>query len=302
MEQSKSELATQHETLWLRFQQGRTRHPQASLFIGAAHNNLVEFTNRVARALLCNALSVPCDQCQSCRLALAGENPDIVTISQDKPGTMIKIDQIRELQQGIYTTAQLGEKKIVIINPADKMNVAAANALLKILEEPPVHVYFLLIAEQLSTVLPTIISRCQQWRFCERDFFIFESLQHYDPQSRRGEIIGKREEILQDLHQIQTGILSPSSVAAKWSKLHFDELIWFFYLIVADIIGHRLCAIAQPEKSDLIQRLALNAEPVHLFKLLDILHPLIKSINLGTSVNQVLALEEVLYGFIRKIT
>jgi len=297
MESSSIESSTPHAPMWLRFLQNRGRHPQSSLLIGAAHNELGGFAHQMARALLCKAETIPCDQCQSCKLALAQQNPDIVMVHSEKAGAMIKIDQIRDLQQTIFTTAQLGENKAVIINPADRMNVAAANALLKLLEEPPAHVYFILLAEQLSTVMPTIISRCQQWRFCDGELYILDSLQHYAAQSPRGEMIGRQEAILYDLQQLQNHGVTACSIAAKWSKYPFEELIWFYYLIIAEIISQRLGKKHRSQQSDLIQHLALHANPLRLFAQLDNLHRLIKCINQGTSINQLLALEDLLHGF-----
>lgn len=77
----------------------------------------------------------------------------------------IKVDQIREMQRRLTTRPTLGERRVVIVDPADDLETSAANALLKILEEPPAGTYFMLIGHSPAQLLPTIRSRCRTLRF-----------------------------------------------------------------------------------------------------------------------------------------
>ena len=77
----------------------------------------------------------------------------------------IKVDQIREIQRRLITRPTLGERRAVIVDPADDLEVSAANALLKSLEEPPAGTYFLLVSHSPARLLPTIRSRCRTLRF-----------------------------------------------------------------------------------------------------------------------------------------
>lgn len=77
----------------------------------------------------------------------------------------VTVDQIRAMQQRITTRPTLGDRRAIIIEPADDLETSAVNALLKSLEEPPVGTYFLLIAHQAGRLLPTIRSRCRVLRF-----------------------------------------------------------------------------------------------------------------------------------------
>jgi len=77
----------------------------------------------------------------------------------------VTVDQVRAMQRRLTTRPTLGEKRAIIIDPADDMETAAVNALLKSLEEPPAGTYFLLIAHQPGRLLPTIRSRCRMLRF-----------------------------------------------------------------------------------------------------------------------------------------
>ena len=104
-----------------------------------------------------------CGSCKSCKKILSKNHPDILTIEPE--GNFIKIAQIRELYEKILFKPFEALKRFILIIDADKMNKESANALLKILEEPPAETYFILTMEQVSKSLPTILSRCQKIRF-----------------------------------------------------------------------------------------------------------------------------------------
>ncbi|MFA6012114.1 MAG: DNA polymerase III subunit delta' [Desulfobacteraceae bacterium] len=100
----------------------------------------------------------PCT-CRSCRKILADTHPDILTIKPS--GSLIKIAQIRELSQKLLVKPYEAAMRVVIIHDAHTMNPESGNALLKVLEEPPEKTMFILVTDQASDVLPTILSRCQ---------------------------------------------------------------------------------------------------------------------------------------------
>jgi DNA polymerase-3 subunit delta' len=105
----------------------------------------------------------PCGRCRSCRKIETNIHPDIIRLKPS--GTLIKIDQIRALCQTLAMKPYEAEMRCVIISDAQCMNPAASNALLKVLEEPPVNTILILIAAHTSDLLPTIVSRCQPIRF-----------------------------------------------------------------------------------------------------------------------------------------
>ncbi|ADL11596.1 DNA polymerase III subunit delta' [Acetohalobium arabaticum] len=124
-----------------------------------------EFTAvQFAKALNCKERkSDACGECISCRKFNSGNHPDIVNIEPE--GKYIKIDQIRSLQQNTSYKPYESEWKIYIIKQADRMNLQAANGLLRTLEEPPKYVVIILLASKEDLLLPTITSRCQIIKF-----------------------------------------------------------------------------------------------------------------------------------------
>ncbi len=107
-----------------------------------------------------------CGVCSDCHLFQVRTHPDIRMINVDEDVDQIKVDDIREINQFMSLSRQQGLYKIVCINQADLMNKNAANALLKTLEEPPANSILFLISHRADTLLATIKSRCQIWRFC----------------------------------------------------------------------------------------------------------------------------------------
>ncbi len=105
----------------------------------------------------------PCGTCRSCRQIAGGHHPDIYEIEPD--GAYIRIAQVRELLNRFALKPHGSGYRVAIIRDAHLMNLEAGNALLKLLEEPPEKSLLLLIANRISDLLPTIVSRCQSIRF-----------------------------------------------------------------------------------------------------------------------------------------
>ncbi|MBT1445838.1 DNA polymerase III subunit delta' [Shewanella sp. JM162201] len=133
---------------------------------GLGVNALLE---RMAGSALCLSVTPhgACGQCKSCQLLSAGNHPDFYRLVAD--GNQIKVDQVRSLIADFATTAQQGGKRVALIHGAERMNQAAANALLKTLEEPPANTLILLQSNTPARLLPTLRSRCQQLPFVAPD-------------------------------------------------------------------------------------------------------------------------------------
>ena len=135
-------------------------YPQAVLAFG---DNAHAFALRYAQQIFCEGTgAMPCS-CLSCAWVQAMTHPDVTWITPEKPGVAIRVEAIRTLLEMIYIGATRAKGRLVVISPADALNTAAANALLKILEEPPPDVRFLLLSTQPSGLPATIVSRCQRW-------------------------------------------------------------------------------------------------------------------------------------------
>ncbi|TAL73884.1 MAG: DNA polymerase III subunit delta' [Rhodanobacter sp.] len=163
-----------HADPWARLQARHTRGalPHALLFCGPAGLGKRGFVRRFARGLLCERPvdGAACGSCRTCRLLDAGTHPDLIEIGfalrkDGTPRTEIIVDQIRELSARLAMSSQFGGWKVTVIDPADAMNTAAANALLKTLEEPAAQTLLMLLADAPWRLPQTIRSRCQRVEF-----------------------------------------------------------------------------------------------------------------------------------------
>ncbi|MBR2037322.1 MAG: DNA polymerase III subunit delta' [Lachnospiraceae bacterium] len=138
---------------------GKISH--AYIFYGEKGSGKKTLADLFARALQCEAGSdKPCNQCTSCKQALNRNQPDIIYVQHEKPG-IISVDEIRkQVNNDIAIKPYSSERKIYIIDEAEKMNVQAQNALLKTLEEPPAYATIMLLTTNLEAMLQTIRSRC----------------------------------------------------------------------------------------------------------------------------------------------
>jgi len=151
---------------------GRMGH--GVLFAGAAGLGKRAVAERLAQRALCrtrDADGEPCGTCKSCQLFAAGTHPDYADVSfiLNKEGTRMRteivIDQIRELSERLALTPQYGGAQVALLEPADAINNAAGNALLKTLEEPHPGRYLWLITAHPARLSATIRSRCQRVEF-----------------------------------------------------------------------------------------------------------------------------------------
>ncbi|WP_051304578.1 DNA polymerase III subunit delta' [Chitinilyticum litopenaei] len=161
---------------WQTLLRDRARLPHALLLTGPAGIGKQRFAERLAQLLLCEApqQNEPCGECEGCRWFLAGNHPDYRLLTpaeaeEDEDGKtrrkqpVIPVDAIRELEDFVNLTSHRRGLRVTIVTPAEAMNVAAANAFLKTLEEPPSGAVFILVAHHWRRLLPTIRSRCRQF-------------------------------------------------------------------------------------------------------------------------------------------
>ncbi len=167
------------------------RLPHALLFHGPEGVGKEAMAIELAKALFCQVEKIYCDQCSDCKRVSQFSHPDLMVIvpapKQPKPEElqliyesmiknpyyraqlwatpMISIDQIRALKKKVTMSSYENKGHVVLMFDAHRMTAEAANALLKILEEPTGRLTMVLVSSQANLLLPTIVSRCQQVRF-----------------------------------------------------------------------------------------------------------------------------------------
>lgn len=135
------------------------RLPHALLIEGPAGSGKRMLAHLVAKAAVCTEQEKPCGICAQCRKAETG-HADITVLQGDGSAKSLSVAIIRELREQAAVVPNEAVRKVAIIADADCMNVQAQNALLKILEEPPPYMVFVLTAKSRTAFLPTVQSRC----------------------------------------------------------------------------------------------------------------------------------------------
>jgi len=224
---------------------GRLGH--ALLVCGPAHLGKRAVVERLAQRALCRTRDTDgdaCGQCRSCQLFAAGTNPDygVVSFVMNKEGTRLRtevvIDQIRDLSAQFALTPQFGGARVAIIDPADAVNHAACNALLKTLEEPQTGRYLWLVTADPARLPATIRSRCQKLEFrlppTEESIRWLRDKGHDGRNAAealdasRGNpgladawlgdgSLALRKEVVGDLAQLSRGDAPPLDVAQRWA-------------------------------------------------------------------------------------
>lgn len=119
-----------------------------------------ELALRFAQALFCKVLEDDaCGECHDCRRVENLTHPDVKLVRPD--GAVFKISQVREIRSEVSLKPYEGERRVFILEECDRMNLPAANALLKVLEEPPPWTVLILLISHPSALPPTVSSRCQ---------------------------------------------------------------------------------------------------------------------------------------------
>ncbi len=210
----------------------------------------------LARAALCTARSpdgFACGRCRACTLVAAGSHPDLVRVGIElrddgKPRTEITVDQLRVLGQRLALSSQFGGLQIALIDPADRMNVNAANALLKTLEEPAAHTLLVLVADDASRLPATIRSRCRRIEVPEPS--PAEALAWLEAQGLAGprahealaaslgnpgqalawvgeDALAARQGCLDDLAALASGRRTCAELAERWAGDRPELRLWF---------------------------------------------------------------------------
>ena len=175
MTATKDNLPWQAE-LWSRVNEARRggRLAHALLLAGPAGVGKRRFARRLAASLMCEARADdgrPCGVCRGCVQVAAGSHPNLTWMTREfnekteKEKRDISMDQLRTMMERLSLSSHYGQARVVVIDPADALNVNGVNALLKTVEEPPAGLHILLISERPMALAPTLRSRCQRLTF-----------------------------------------------------------------------------------------------------------------------------------------
>jgi DNA polymerase-3 subunit delta' len=167
------------ESVWQSLTAAGTQLPHALLFAGSAGVGKRELVDGLAARLLCEVSPPPgkaaCGSCASCLMMASGTHPDYRLVqpeaaeedgdggtTEKKKSKQIRIPQIREMEEFFHVGGHRGGARVCVIEPVEAMNAVTANSLLKILEEPSVAFYFLMISTRWRGLLPTLLSRSRR--------------------------------------------------------------------------------------------------------------------------------------------
>ena len=162
------ELLPWHTGQWAQLggaiEEGRLAH--GLLLRGPAGLGKRQFAEAVARRLLCNRPEdAPCGRCKGCALVDSGNHPDYFIVGPEEDSRQVRVEQLRGLIGKLGLSSHMQGFKVVIIDPADAMNVNAQNSLLKTLEEPADKTLLMLLSSRPNALAPTVLSRCQVLNF-----------------------------------------------------------------------------------------------------------------------------------------
>ena len=300
------------------------RCPHALLFSGQAGLGKRRFAEAFAALTLCEQPrdGLACGDCRGCRLWQAGSHPDFLRVEPEKPGGPLKVEQIRQLGSFVSRTSGREGARVVWLAPAEAMNVNAANALLKNLEEPSASVIFILITDSPSGLLPTIRSRCQsvafpapleeaalRWlheggldgRVARRALSLAGGAPLLAQALAEPESLEVRDQFLTDLAALAQGTSSAVMLAGRWEtpgdSVELSQLLQFWQHWVAQMLRARSCDLADDEQiMALLQRLPGSGEPGlrPLFAFYDQLLQGRQALVGGANPNKRLLLEELL--------
>ena len=134
------------------------RFPHAFIIEGEEGSGRKTLAKLIAAAAVCSDTNAPCGNCRECELVLNDGHCDVLTYAPD--GATFKVDAVRDIRNDAYIMPIEAKRKVNILLDCDKMNDSAQNAFLKVLEEPPSFMVFILICHSASFLLPTVRSRC----------------------------------------------------------------------------------------------------------------------------------------------
>lgn len=300
---------------------GQQRIPQALLITGAKGVGKRHLADAFAQVLLCQkplADHLSCGECHGCKLWQAQTHPDYLAIEPDEPGKTIGIDKIRQLIVKLALKPQFDTQRLIIIQPADQLNNASANAFLKCLEEPTERTCLILLTDNPSRLPATIRSRCQIMHCQKPDKQIAGQWlqqqginEHHDLLLRFAQgspllaklyadrqFIDIRQDCFNAWLQVLDGKKNLVSLAEQWDKqdkVDLGVLLTWMLTWVMDIIKSAHSAdlgqLQNPDMEKPLQALAKRLELQRVYRFYDSL--LVAQSQVNKQINKQLLLEQL---------
>ena len=310
----------------LQSQAAADRLPHAMTWISPAGLGAKEFAHHFLQWLMCSepAEKGACGQCNHCNLFQAGTHPDFHHLTLLEKSKDIKIEQIRDLISKLMERPYQGGKRLVLVEPADRLNRSAANAFLKTLEEPGDETFILLLTSRPEALSATIRSRCQAMHIQAPDDqqafdFVQERLPDDANITRRAikhaqnqpltaiELIesGKlqqQSDFITYLSASASGHLDPIALAGQFKQPEqVAEICDWLYNLMIDAERHASGLADEitetPDFITLVGRVASKSperRKIWLDKLTECKRTMIK----GTNINPTLTMESLMTGWI----
>ncbi|MBX9705312.1 MAG: DNA polymerase III subunit delta' [Gammaproteobacteria bacterium] len=294
--------------------QQQQRLPHALLLTGQAGMGKLEFAQAFAQQLLCS------DTSQAAALLAAGNHPDYFIIEPAEEKTTIAVDQIRQLQTKLQQTAHVGNYQVAIIAPAEAMNIAASNALLKTLEEPAGNTLIILVSSHAQQLPATIRSRCQKLHFGpaqdeittqwlqqqltpEQDAALLLNLAQGAPllAAAMAEPVlqNQRKQVFKGFANVITQQADPVAIAAEWQTYALAPVLSWLQTWLADIARCALSielSVNNSAYQQAITKLTAKTTVQKAFAWYDKLLELKQQFIRVNQLNAQLALEDLLIG------
>lgn len=284
-------------------QRGAGRLPHALLLHGRQGLGKADFARALAHACLCAGVDgegIACGQCRGCRLFLAGNHPDVQFLRPPAGGKFILVDAVRATIARLGATSQYPGPKVLVMDDAQRMNAASANAFLKTLEEPPGDSLLILVSARPDGLPATIRSRCQQVHFgaaapvdsmpwlearlagltepanatgAEDLLGIAGGAPLAALALARSGALGWRRQAFGEFRDLRLGRSDPLQVAERWSKCDLDELLHWVLSWSRDMIRCHGCDSApyldNPDLAHALRELARSSSLIGLYAHLD---------------------------------
>lgn len=310
-------------SIWQNLSQSQQnkRLPHGLLFYGPQGTGKKQLAIEFAHWLICEQpeSDKACGLCKSCQLIQAESHPDLLFIEPEEEGKAIKVDQIRGLITKLSLTGHKPGYRVIVITPADSLNVNASNSLLKTLEEPPLNTLLILVSNQPSKLMATIRSRTQGIRFDlptaeeSLDWLRQKNVKQSDLLLRLAggspltalsladeDSMALRDKHFKNWQELARDDVDALEIVNLWTKEGFkinpNRPLYWIYSWIMDMArtlqGGHTSSMVNTDYAETLQKLAVQVDLKSLYGLLDRLHESLRM--LDSSANQQMLLEGIL--------